>query len=257
MKRIALLATAAALAAAAPARAQGIPVIDIQANLRLIEQTIHNAKDYVMQDLHLAKMVETLREAKYYYNEVNALTSIHDVGSALGYVQTRVPLPSDTAEVVSMMQGLSYGGSVSQAVLGYLDRNTVYQPPGQDFQALRINQNATGNAGTMALAEAAFRASASRLEGADQLQSRLATARTQAEKQDMIAKANIENGRALALIAQLQSAALMAQARVERNEQVLEQERRMSADLMVQEADAVIRSGGRRPASARSLVASR
>lgn len=262
-----LLATAALVALSAPARAQWA-VIDVAANTALAEAAIADAKDYalqveartqaakdyVMQDLHLGQMIDQLRTAQTIWREANALTNISSVSGALGYVQTRVPLPGAANEVVGLIQGLSYGGSLSGYVTGFLGSNRVYSPPGDDFQARRIRANSMSNAGSMAIAQEVYTASATRLTGQDDLQARLASARTQAEKQDLIARATIENGRAQAQANQIAAASMLAQARRDADMQVLEQERRQSADMMVEEAETIIRNGGRRSGSSRLMA---
>lgn len=267
MKRL-LLATTALITLAAPARAQWA-VIDIAANVKAAEAALHDAKDlalqleartqaardYVMQDLHLGQMIDTLRTTQRIYNEANAITNISSVSGALGYVQTRVPLPAGVGDVVGAIQGASYGGSISRQVIAFAERNRVYRPPGDDFQARRINNAAVSNAASMAVAQEVYAANATRLTGQDDLQARLGTARTQAEKQDLIARATIENGRAQAQANQLAATAMLAQAQRDADQQAQEQARRQSADAMVEEADAIIRAGGRRPNATRLIAA--
>lgn len=256
MRRI-LLAGAGLLALCGPAAAQGIPVIDIAANLSLAKQVIHDLKDEISQDAQLAELIETYRMTQTIWAEANAVTDVHSVSQALGFIQTRFPLPAEVSDVVGLMQGVGSGGPLAGQVVGFLERNVAYAPGARDFQAWRINTNAQSTAGQMAMAQETYVAANRRLEGADELQRRLSTARTQAEKHDLTARGTIELNRAQAQTNQLLAAQLWANARRDADTQVQEQARRQSVDRMVEEADAVIAAGGRRGAGAISLVAAR
>lgn len=245
MKRF-LLAGVGLLALSGPAAAQGFPVIDIAANLKMARQVIHDLKDEIAQDAQLAELIGIYRTSQAAYYEANAITNIDSWQGALGYAQTRFPLPTEIGDVAALFQGVGSGGSIMPQVVGFLERNVAYAPRAPDFQAWRINTNAQTTAGQMAIAQQSYDAATRRLEGADEMQGRMASARTVAEKHDLTARAGIEGVRAQAQGNYLLASLLWQNARRDADEQVQEQSRRQSVDRMIEDADAVIAGGGRR-----------
>lgn len=259
---------AATMAGGAIAAAQ---VFDYAASVKWLEQMKHNAKveihnistairdakAAVVRDLHLVEAMKIYRTGDLLYREANAITNISNMSEALGYAQTRVPLPHEVWDVAGMMTGMGSGGPLASQVVRFVDQNVAYMPTAPDYQAHRIRANATSTAGQMAIAQVSYEAANNRMQGAADLQERLGSARTAAEKADLAARAAIEQNRAIAQGNQLLALQIWQQAQRDAAQQEQEQNRRLAVERMIEDADGVIASGGRRTSPAPQMVAFR
>ena len=228
-------------------RAQEL-VMDPITEANEVKNTLHDIADYDVQTKDLTNLIKTLQLAIQAYNAVNSITNVNSVSSALMLLQTRMPLPQDVNSVVQLLQGLGAGGTLAGIVQSLLASQQVYHVPGNDFQATRINNNATATAGQFAVAQQVYQASTARLTGADDLQARMGTALTSAEKTDLISRVGIETLRAQAQTNQLLATQIMQSAQSRLDDERLEQQRRQSVDNLVLVATEIIATGGALPA---------
>ena len=230
-----------AIAAPAPALAQGIPVHDNAALIQNIQQVTH-ALTMINQQ------VAQLEEARRLYNDINGITDIGGIASALGYDELRT-LTTEADRLVNYESGSlddlgavgSRAGDIYADLLDTLDalpddatdRDIAYRG------ALERSGNRT--AVRAAVAESVGQAVTARAEGLEELRDRLATAVTAKEKEDIQARiqlelAMMENDRLRLQAIELNRGAQSA-LRIAQNAREREQRRRKGLSFMMGTAD--------------------
>ncbi|UZO95028.1 VirB family protein (plasmid) [Roseomonas mucosa] len=214
-----LLAGAMALAigaGAAPAHAQWT-VIDPSNLAQAVEQVRQLQQQY-------QTLQQQLQTAQQTYESVTHApdNALRDLGQQFNVDQFRNALPN-TQSITNMMDGQAIGAQAQQ----YLNRNRVYQPTGDDFNAQELNRGAQSIANNQAVATQLYQSASARITALQGLESQLQSAPDAKAVADIQARIAQEQAMIQAQQVQAQSLGMMQQAQ-ERNERQrsVEQRRR-------------------------------
>lgn len=221
-----MLAAAAALAivgtAAGPAAAQ-MAVIDVRAIAQAIQQ-VRQLQSQLAQLQQTYAAIAHLPQA-----ELNRLSQQFNAN------QFRNPLGTSSANIGGMLDG---SGNLTAGAQAYLDRNKVYSPSGQDFQAQQMGRNATSIANAQAMAAQLYQSAASHIQTLQSLEGQLAGAPDAKAVADVQARIAMEQAAFQGQQLQAQSLA-MWQASQERNQdQRNDEARRQQIDNLIEQAKA-------------------
>jgi hypothetical protein len=237
-------------------RAAGIPVIDA---IAVATGTEHHLETIVQWGSSLKQGAETIRngysmirQGEQIYNQFTRATDLASYGAAIQSTVVRVPMPAGSEEVRSALAGISGfaaggGFTLQGAYNALMASNAVYLPTTNDPNARRLREEASSNAAQLTLATQAYESSARRIEGIEELQRRIGQpGMGAAERMDLQARLQAEQGYAQAHTNQLLSIQLQQAAEAARQRQQNEQRQRQSADEVMRWAEGVIDSRGRR-----------
>jgi type IV secretion system protein VirB5 len=225
-----ILAGAAALAltgaGAGPASAQ-MSVVDVKAIVQAKAQIDQLRQQY-------AQLHQT-------YSAIAHLpqSALNQLGQRFNTSQFRNPLGTSSVDVGAIMNGTGIGsGTLGSVARGYLDRNRVYSPVGQDFRAQQLNRNATSIAGAQAMASELYQSSASHMTALQGLEGQLAGANDSKEVADIQARIGMEQAAFQAQSVQVQSLAMWQQAQERSQSQQRDEVRRQQIDGLIEQAKA-------------------
>ena len=219
MRRFFILgSTALAIVTGSVAQA-AMPVVDINAILRLREQ--------------LTKMQQQYLTMQQTYQAISHLPSTASsmIQSNLDAFRNPLPAPGTTG---SMMNG----GVLGPLAGAYLSRNRIYAPTGTDFQSTEMARKATGIANAMALANQLFASSSGRIDALRAMESQLTRAPDEKAVLDISARVQAEHAYIQAAQVQAQSLALVAETERRNEEQRQDEVRLQSIDNLIAQARA-------------------
>ncbi|MBY0335644.1 MAG: type IV secretion system protein [Acetobacteraceae bacterium] len=219
---------AAALAAAAPARAQWT-VIDPSNLAQAVEQVRQLQAQLQTMQQQYAQMQETFRAISHLPQD--ALVSL---GRQLDVGQFRNALP-DAGALAGMLGG---GGGLDAAARRFLEGGRVYAPAegAGDFPGAEMLRNARSIAAAQGLADGLFRSASARIEALRGLEGMLAGAPDAKAVADVQARIAQEQSFIGAQQVQAQALSLWQQAQVRAEQQRREEQSRGEIDRLIEEA---------------------
>ncbi len=204
IKRLIMLAGApiALAASTAPAAAQGIPVFDSSTYLQAISQVTNTLKIIEQGKEQISTATNTL-------NSLQRLTDVNEVASNLFDSATRNILPNTSIDAATLLSGdLSKIGALGTRAANIQSKYAL-SPSSSSSADEAYNlalRNATGSAAaTAAFGENTLSLTQTRMQGLDQLRSRLDSAKDPKEVMDLNARIAVEQ-------AQIQNDLLKMQA---------------------------------------------
>lgn len=162
MKRVLLAsASAACLALATPARAAGIPVVDVAS---ISARAIEAAKS-------LGQMVQQYNVMRQQYDQLvrtyEVLSHPNQVlGIAKGLLQQQMANPGSTP---SSIPGLSFGSQLSAGAARFLNQNRYAEVQGDDFAARELRRREQATANIQAEAQAGLERAEERIASLNEL----------------------------------------------------------------------------------------
>ena len=211
VSRSIVLATGVALAAAASAHAQGIPVIDATAVAKHLEQISELQKQ--LQEAR--KIYDTANQLK---ESMNGITDIKDVAGLLNNSEFQQYLPQEYSQYSGAVNDLINGN-----VGGFAKQYDYYQregnSPANDFYYNELNRRKDETYKDMAVGEAVYNQASRRAEGLNELKDKLASASTPKEVLDLQARISAESAFLQNDINRMQGLAMIQQARNRVDEQ--------------------------------------
>jgi len=230
-----ILATAAALAAAStalPARAQHqvIDTSNLARNIQQIQQLTQQLQVMQRQYQQLLNTYQAVAHAP--------ADALNQLGRQFDVDRFRNALPP-SGVLGPVMNGTALGsGSLASAAQGHLERNRVYAPDGEDFQAGEMRRKAASVAGAQAMASELYQSAADRVTALRGIEGQLAGAPDAKAVADLAARIGAEQAYIQAQQVQAQSLALWQQAQLRNQEQREQERRRQSIDELIEQAKA-------------------
>ncbi|SCX35832.1 type IV secretion system protein [Agrobacterium rosae] len=215
-------ALAIGLTGTLPASAQ-VAVVDFRAIAQAIEQVRQLQSQLTQLQQTYAAIAHLPR------NELNRLARQFDTS------QFRNPLGTSSASIGGMLDG---SGSLAAGAQGYLDRNRVYAPPGQDFQATQMGRNANSIANAQAIAAQLYQSAASHIQTLQGLEGELASAPDAKAIADLQARLTMEQASFQGQQLQAQSLAMWQAAQERNQDQRNDEVRRKQVDNLIEQAKA-------------------
>lgn len=221
-----MLAGAAALGligtTAGPVTAQ-MAVVDVRAIAQAMQQ-VRQLQSQLAQLQQTYAAIAHLPQA-----ELNRLAQ------QLNTNQFRNPLGTSSANIGGLLDG---SGNLAPGAQAYLDRNKVYSPTGQDFQAQQMGRNATGIANTQAMAAQLYQSAASHIQTLQSLEGQLTVAPDAKAVADVQARIAMEQAAFQGQQLQAQSLAMWQAAQERNQDQRNDEIRRQQTDNLIQQAKA-------------------
>lgn len=221
-------AAIAAMAAASPAAAQGIPVYDATGFAQALA-TVKNTLSMIEQGK------EQIGEAKALFGSLNKLTDVNGIATSLTQDAVRRWLPPEARDIAALMnQGPEGLGALGERATAIRDVGRISLPPlsssaGPGAWDARGRLDTIGNeaARDAALAETAYDVTRRRTDGLEELRGALDGATDAKDVLDIQARIGVENAHIQNDAMQLQAIA-MRQAAGERLRAQQESERILS-----------------------------
>jgi type IV secretion system protein VirB5 len=177
--------------------AQGVPVINVAAIIKQVEQIVEMQKQ-----LQTAK--DQLSQAEKLFGSMNKLTNMGDIASALNSPDVRSALGTNFASVQAALTGKGSDGMGANADK-YRADNEVYTRPGEDYYAQASRRSQSANAGQASVAQATLEAANKRMDGLKELQRQIGQSEDPKTVMDLQARIGVE-------MAQLQNETVRMQA---------------------------------------------
>lgn len=205
--KLKLFLTAATIALAQPAFAQGVPVIDAT--------QIANAKQQFAQEI--AQMVKELEEAKRLYDSVNGITDMADIANALNDPKVRELLGPEATEIASLLEvDINSLGDLSDSASRYLDHTRVTSADisAEEFYRQELNRIGAQSARDAALSDRIVQSADDRLAGLERLRQAIGGASTQKEIDALSARLQVETAMLQNDTNRIQGLAMLQQAQI-------------------------------------------
>ena len=239
--RTMLLAGVSALALTAfdrPAAAQWA-VIDNANLMNTTRSVVQGAQQIQQLTQQLSTMRQQYDQLVQTYQAVAHLpeSALNQIGQQLNVSQFRVPLPTASGTVGSVLSGtgLNNLGGLGQQ---YLTQNRVYTPIGSDFMAKQMTTTANSVAGVQAMFDQLYQSAAGRIDVLRKLETQLASAPDAKAVADVSARLQTEQTYFAAQQIQAQSLQAWQTAQVRNENEQRDEKRRQNIDEVIQKLTA-------------------
>ena len=219
-----LSVSAALLASAMLASAQGIPVIDQTSIAKQIE-SITQLKS------QLDALNQQLQQAQQLYGSLNKVTNIADIASLLNDPSIRKALPQDFNAIEGLFKG-SGSGVFGNSASKFLQDNSTYRTDADDFYAQELSRIQNQNAGQMSLGQQIYDAATKRIDGIDELRQKISSAADAKDIADLQARLQAETAFLQTDLLRMQGLQMVQQAQVQVDEQRKAEDWRKRMDTM-------------------------
>ncbi|MBB4194551.1 type IV secretion system protein VirB5 [Rhizobium aethiopicum] len=219
-----LFVSAALLASAMLASAQGIPVIDQTSIAKQIE-SITQLKS------QLDALNQQLQQAQQLYGSLNKITNMADVASLLNDPSIRKALPQNFNAIEGLFKG-SGSGVFGSSASKFLQDNSSYRTNANDFYAQELSRIQNRNAGQMSLGQQIYDAATKRIDGIDELREKISSAADAKDIADLQARLQAETAFLQTDVLRMQGLQMVQQAQVQVDEQREAEDWRKRMDTM-------------------------
>ncbi|MBB2797000.1 UNVERIFIED_ORG: type IV secretion system protein VirB5 [Rhizobium pisi] len=219
-----LFVSAALLASAMLASAQGIPVIDQTSIAKQIE-SIAQLKS------QLDALNQQLQQAQQLYGSLNKITNMADVANLLNDPSIRKALPQDFNAIEGLFKG-SGSGVFGNSASKFLQDNSTYRTDADDFYAQELSRIQNQNAGQMSLGQQIYDAATKRIDGIDELRQKISSAADAKDIADLQARLQAETAFLQTDLLRMQGLQMVQQAQVQVDEQRKAEDWRKRMDTM-------------------------
>ncbi|ACE94977.1 transport secretion system IV protein, VirB5 (plasmid) [Rhizobium etli CIAT 652] len=219
-----LSVSAALLASAMLASAQGIPVIDQTSIAKQIE-SITQLKS------QLDALNQQLQQAQQLYGSLNKITNMADIASLLNDPSIRKALPQDFNAIEGLFKG-SGSGVFGNSASKFLQDNSTYRTDADDFYARELSRIQNQNAGQMSLGQQIYDAATKRIDGIDELRQKISSAADAKDIADLQARLQAETAFLQTDLLRMQGLQMVQQAQVQVDEQRKAEDWRKRMDTM-------------------------
>ena len=219
-----LSVSAALLASAMLASAQGIPVIDQTSIAKQIE-SITQLKS------QLDALNQQLQQAQQLYGSLNKVTNMADIASLLNDPSIRKALPQDFNAIEGLFKG-SGSGVFGNSASKFLQDNSTYRTDANDFYAQELSRIQNQNAGQMSLGQQIYDAATKRIDGIDELRQKISSAADAKDIADLQARLQAETAFLQTDLLRMQGLQMVQQAQVQVDEQRKAEDWRKRMDTM-------------------------
>ncbi|ANM08376.1 P-type DNA transfer protein VirB5 [Rhizobium phaseoli] len=219
-----LSVSAALLASAMLASAQGIPVIDQTSIAKQIE-SITQLKS------QLDALNQQLQQAQQLYGSLNKVTNMADIASLLNDPSIRKALPQDFNAIEGLFKG-SGSGVFGNSASKFLQDNSTYRTDADDFYAQELSRIQNQNAGQMSLGQQIYDAATKRIDGIDELRQKISSAADAKDIADLQARLQAETAFLQTDVLRMQGLQMVQQAQVQVDEQRKAEDWRKRMDTM-------------------------
>ncbi|MBB2819230.1 UNVERIFIED_ORG: type IV secretion system protein VirB5 [Rhizobium esperanzae] len=219
-----LSVSAALLASAMLASAQGIPVIDQTSIAKQIE-SITQLKS------QLDALNQQLQQAQQLYGSLNKATNMADIASLLNDPSIRKALPQDFNAIEGLFKG-SGSGVFGNSASKFLQDNSTYRTDADDFYAQELSRIQNQNAGQMSLGQQIYDAATKRIDGIDELRQKISSAADAKDIADLQARLQAETAFLQTDLLRMQGLQMVQQAQVQVDEQRKAEDWRKRMDTM-------------------------
>ncbi|OWV71184.1 type IV secretion system protein VirB5 [Rhizobium sp. R339] len=219
-----LSVSAALLASAMLASAQGIPVIDQTSIAKQIE-SITQLKS------QLDALNQQLQQAQQLYGSLNKITNMADIASLLNDPSIRKALPQDFDAIEELLKG-SGGGVFGSSASKFLQDNSIYRTDADDFYAQELSRIQNQNAGQMSLGQQIYDAATKRIGGIDELRQKISGAADAKDIADLQARLQAETAFLQTDVLRMQGLQMVQQAQVQVDDQRKAEDWRKRMDTM-------------------------
>ncbi|MBB2830381.1 UNVERIFIED_ORG: type IV secretion system protein VirB5 [Rhizobium esperanzae] len=219
-----LSVSAALLASAMLASAQGIPVIDQTSIAKQIE-SITQLKS------QLDALNQQLQQAQQLYGSLNKVTNMADIASLLNDSSIRKALPQDFNAIEGLFKG-SGSGVFGNSASKFLQDNSTYRTDADDFYAQELSRIQNQNAGQMSLGQQIYDAATKRIDGIDELRQKISSAADAKDIADLQARLQAETAFLQTDVLRMQGLQMVQQAQVQVDEQRKAEDWRKRMDAM-------------------------
>ncbi|ANL32049.1 type IV secretion system protein VirB5 (plasmid) [Rhizobium phaseoli] len=219
-----LSVSAALLASAMLASAQGIPVIDQTSIAKQIE-SITQLKS------QLDALNQQLQQAQQLYGSLNKVTNMADIASLLNDPSIRKALPQDFNAIEGLFKG-SGSGVFGNSASKFLQDNSTYRTDADDFYAQELSRIQNRNAGQMSLGQQIYDAATKRIDGIDELRQKISSAADAKDIADLQARLQAETAFLQTDVLRMQGLQMVQQAQVQVDEQRKAEDWRKRMDTM-------------------------
>ncbi|AGS26438.1 P-type DNA transfer protein VirB5 [Rhizobium etli] len=219
-----LSVSAAFLASAMLASAQGIPVIDQTSVAKQIE-SITQLKS------QLDALNQQLQQAQQLYGSLNKITNMADVAGLLNDQSIRKALPKDFNAIEGLFKG-SGSGVFGNSASKFLQDNSSYRTNANDFYAQELSRIQNRNAGQMSLGQQIYDAATKRIDGIDELREKISSAADAKDIADLQARLQAETAFLQTDVLRMQGLQMVQQAQVQVDEQRKAEDWRKRMDTM-------------------------
>ncbi|MBB2784911.1 UNVERIFIED_ORG: type IV secretion system protein VirB5 [Rhizobium esperanzae] len=219
-----LSVSAALLASAMLASAQGIPVIDQTSIAKQIE-SITQLKS------QLDALNQQLQQAQQLYGSLNKITNMADIASLLNDPSIRKALPQDFNAIEGLFKG-SGSGVFGNSASKFLQDNSTYRTDADDFYAQELSRIQNQNAGQMSLGQQIYDAATKRIDGIDELRQKISSAADAKDIADLQARLQAETAFLQTDVLRMLGLQMVQQAQVQVDEQRKAEDWRKRMDTM-------------------------
>jgi type IV secretion system protein VirB5 len=203
------------------AQATGIPVVDVAALAKHIEQVITLTKQ-------LENAREQLSQLQELHGSLNKLTNMGDIAKILNDPAVRRALPDDFGKVEGLLKGNP--GLYNESYNRHLEENTYYKPQdANDFYAKELERTSKRNAGQMTVAEQMYKAASKRVEGIDELRKQIGKSKDAKETLDLQARLQAESAYLQTDVLRMEALKSVQEAQVQVDQQREIEERRQTS----------------------------
>ncbi|RJG39842.1 P-type DNA transfer protein VirB5 [Mesorhizobium sp. DCY119] len=203
---------------------QGIPVIDQTAIAKQIE-SIAQLKS------QLDALNKQIEQAQQLFGSLNKLTDMADVASVLNDPAIRKALPSDFAAIEGLLKG-NGTGVFQDSASKFLDSNSTYRTSADDFYAKELSRIQSQNAGQMSLGQQIYDAATKRIDGIDELRSKISSASDAKDVADLQARLQAEQAFLQTDVLRMEGLRMVQQAQTQVDEQRKAEDWRQRMDAM-------------------------
>ncbi|MBB2841946.1 UNVERIFIED_ORG: type IV secretion system protein VirB5 [Rhizobium etli] len=219
-----LFVSAALLASAMLASAQGIPVIDQTSIAKQIE-SITQLKS------QLDTLNQQLQQAQQLYGSLNKITNMADVANLLNDPSIRKALPQDFNAIEGLLKG-SGSGVFGSSASKFRQDNSSYRTDADDFYAQELSRIQNQNAGQMSLGQQIYDAATKRIDGIDELRQKIFSAADAKDIADLQARLQAETAFLQTDVLRMQGLQMVQQAQVQVDDQRKAEDWRKRMDTM-------------------------
>lgn len=215
----AALATAVLAGLDLPGTAAAQVVFDPSVFARQFDQLLEMKRQVDTMSAQLKVAQDQLGQAKQLYDSFNKVTSAGDVAGLLNSDQFRKYLPSDFAQIESLMNG-SGSGSFAASLDGYLNQNRVYTAnPGNSFYASELDRIARRTGTADSIGQSVYDTATKRIDELDRLRQQIGQSRDAKDVLDLSARVQVESAQLNNDLLRMQGLTMVQRARAEMDAQ--------------------------------------
>jgi type IV secretion system protein VirB5 len=223
-----------ALLGSSPVLAQGGIVFDPSVYARQQVQLQEMAKQLRTLTEQLDTAKQQLGQAKQLYDSFNQITNANDIASLLGRDEFRRYLPPEFSQIEGLISGNGSASTLAGAVDSYLDQNRYYTGGNEadSFYRSELDRIARETGAKHEIGQQVYDTAAKRIDGLEELRSRISTTASVAEKIDLSNRLLAESALLQNEVLRMQGLAMVQQARSEMDAQRERERRQKTADEM-------------------------